>query len=34
MQALEYVDYGVVGEGEITVPALCQALESAPTSPN
>jgi radical SAM superfamily enzyme YgiQ (UPF0313 family) len=27
MEALEYVDYGVIGEGEITAPALCQALE-------
>ena len=28
MNALEYVDYGVIGEGEITISALCNALEN------
>ncbi len=27
MEALEHVDYGVLGEGEITIAALCEALE-------
>ncbi|MDO8488635.1 MAG: radical SAM protein, partial [Candidatus Omnitrophota bacterium] len=27
MQALEYADYGVIGEGEVTINDLCQALE-------
>ena len=29
MEALEYVDYGVIGEGEITITELCRALENA-----
>lgn len=28
MEALEYVDYGVIGEGEITICELCNALEN------
>lgn len=28
MEALEYVDYGVIGEGEITIRELCNALEN------
>jgi radical SAM superfamily enzyme YgiQ (UPF0313 family) len=28
MKALEYVDYGVIGEGEITIRELCDALEN------
>lgn len=28
MQALEYADYGVIGEGEITIRELCAALEN------
>lgn len=28
MQALEYADFGVFGEGEITINELCKALES------
>lgn len=28
MQALKYVDYGIIGEGEITVNELCDALEN------
>ena len=27
MQALEYADYGVIGEGEVTIVELCKALE-------
>jgi len=27
MEALEYADYGVIGEGEVTINELCQALE-------
>jgi radical SAM superfamily enzyme YgiQ (UPF0313 family) len=27
MEALEYVDYGVIGEGEITICELCRSLE-------
>ncbi|MFH0855136.1 MAG: radical SAM protein [Candidatus Omnitrophota bacterium] len=28
MEALEYADYGVIGEGEVTINELCRALES------
>lgn len=28
MKALEYVDYGVIGEGDITIRELCNALEN------
>jgi len=29
MEALEYADYGVIGEGEITICELCRALENS-----